>query len=246
MGTAAYNIKNADVFSGMVNTAAYSYIKSAAAGVYGEKRFLMKELGSYAAIVAMPIKQGVAGLQMDYFGSASFNESQFGLFYARKVSEMIDVGVKLNYYSVAVPGYGRAAAATFEAGVLFHLTEKLHSGLHIYNPGGSKIGKQRMEQLPAIYKYGLGYEFSESVFIIAQVEKVEDMPVEVSSTLQYNINKMVYIRAGFATGATGTFAGFGYILPFARVGISAAYHQYLGFTPGVQLIFEQKNKKAAE
>ena len=51
-----------------------------------------------------------------------------------------DVGVQFNYYGYRVPAYGNASSINFEIGILIHLTDKLSTGLHVYNPVGGKLG----------------------------------------------------------------------------------------------------------
>ena len=94
-GLGAYSKNFVDVYSATSNQAALAQLKSGAFGVYGERRFMLEDLNGFSGIVAMPVTYGTFGLQADYFGSSkSFNESQIGLMYARKVSEQVDVGVK--------------------------------------------------------------------------------------------------------------------------------------------------------
>lgn len=230
----------------MANTAAHANLKTAAFGVYGERRFMLEELSGYAAIGALPVKGGAVGLQADYFGANDFNESQLGLFYARKVSDFIDLGVKFNYHSTSVSGYGRAAAVTIEAGTIFHLTEKLHTGFHIYNPGGSNLGKSGQEKLASIYKAGAGYELSKEVLLALQIIKVEDLPVDILTALQYNLSERFIVKTGISTGNKTFFAGVGLSVPFALIHVNTSYHPYLGFTPGVLFIFNLKSSQASK
>ena len=42
-----------------------------------------------------------------------------------------------------IAGYGNSSAINFEIGTVFHLTDKLHAGVHAYNPVGGKYGKNQ-------------------------------------------------------------------------------------------------------
>lgn len=209
--------------------------------MYGERRFLLEELNQYSAVVALPTKtSGTFALQGDYFGSTTFNENQLGLAYARSVSKQVDVGVKFNYHTVSVAGYGNSSAINFEAGTIFHLTSQLHAGFHVYNPFSSKIGKSGDEKLAAIYKTGLGYEASERVFLSVEFVKQEDQPVNVNVGFLYNLHEKVLLRAGVSTLTNNSFAGVGFQLGLVRIDVNAAYHPQLGFTPGVLLLYNFK------
>ncbi len=239
-GLGAYSKNFSDVFSATANVASLAQLKSGSFGVYGERRFMLAELNGYSAIIAVPTSSGTVGFQGDYFGSAAFNENQLGLMYARKLTAKIDAGVKFNYHTVRVAGYGNATAINFEAGTIFHLTEKLSTGIHVYNPISSKLGKTGTEKLASIYRFGLGYEVSDKVFVSTELVKQEDQSLSVNAGLQYNVHEKVFIRAGVATVTNNSYAGIGMQLGFARVDINAAYHPQLGFTPGILLLFNFK------
>ncbi len=243
IGLGAYSINHIDVFSFTSNQAALAQVKSAAAGVYGEQRFLLSELNMYSAVVALPTKQGNFGLQADYFGFVNYNESQLGLAYARSVGSKVDVGIKFNYYSFKIPGYGNSSVVNFELGAIAHLSQKLNAGVHVYNPAGAGISKQGDEKLGSAYKFGIGYEASQSFFISSEIIKEEDLPVNVNVGFQYNFLKQFFVRAGIATETTSSYAGAGISWKNFRLDISGSYHQQLGFTPGLLFIINFKNKQ---
>ncbi|MBI1780667.1 MAG: hypothetical protein HYR66_04795, partial [Sphingobacteriales bacterium] len=196
VGLGAYSKNFADVYSFTQNQAALANVKSAGVALYGERRFLVQELNLYSAVLALPTKSGNFGIQADYFGYKNFNESQIGLAYARNLGSKIDVGVKFNYYGLKIPTYGDASAVNFEAGALFHLTDKLHAGVHVFNPVGGKLGKnENEEKLASAYKAGLGYEASDKFFVSMEVVKQEDQPVNVNVGFQYNFIKQFMMRA---------------------------------------------------
>lgn len=239
-GLGAYSRNFVDVFSAVANQASLAQIKGGAFGVYGERRFMLAELNQFSAIVALPTSSGTFALQGDYFGASGFNESQLGLAYARKVSVNIDLGVKLNYHTVQIAGYGNASAVNFEAGSIFHLTDKLHTGIHVYNPFSSKLGKLSNEKLAAIYRVGAGYEASEKVFVSTEIIKQEDQPVSVNAGLQYIIQKNIFIRGGISTLSNNSYIGVGLRLGTLRIDLNTAYHPQLGFTPGLLLLVNFK------
>ncbi|HEX8332927.1 MAG TPA: hypothetical protein VF622_09905 [Segetibacter sp.] len=239
-GLGAYSKNFVDIFSGTNNQAALAQIKSGGFGIYGERRFMLEELNQFTAMVAMPTSSGTFALQVDYFGFSSFNENQIGLAYARSVAEKIDVGVKFNYHSVQAGSYGNASAINFEAGTIFHLTENLHTGLHVYNPLSSKLGKNTNEYLASIYKVGIGYDPSARVFISTEIVKQEDQSVSVNVGLQYNLHEKIFIRGGITTLTSNSYFGVGLNLGIIRLDVNTAYHPQLGFTPGVLVLFNFK------
>lgn len=243
IGLGAYSRNFIDAFSFTSNQAALAGIKSGAAGVYGENRFLISETNMYTAVVAMPTQQGNFGIQADYFGFSDYNESQVGLAYARSLGSKFDLGIKFNYYGFRATGYGSASTVNFEIGAIAHLSEKLHAGIHIYNPTGAKLSKADDEKLGSSYKFGLGYEVSDKFFVSTEIVKDEDMPVNVNAGVQYNFEKRFFVRAGIATETTNSYAGAGISWKNLRLDVSASYHPQLGFTPGLLLIVNFNNKQ---
>ena len=236
IGLGAYSKSHTDVFSFSSNQAALAQMKAPAFGVYSERRFLLAETQLFSAVAVLPTKNGNFGFQADYFGYKNFNESQLGIAYARSLGEKLDLGVKFNYYSFRIPGYQNAAAVNFEIGAIAHLTEKLHAGIHFYNPVGGTISKTDHDKLSAIYKFGIGYEASENFLVSAEIIKVENMPVNVTAGVQYNFQKQFFARAGIISENGSPYAGAGVFWNNLRLDVCASFHPQLGISPGVMLI----------
>lgn len=239
-GLGAYSNNFVDIISGTANQAALAQITSGGFGAYAERRYMLPDLNQFTTIAALPTSSGTFALQADYFGFTSFNESQIGLAYARRISNQIDIGVKFNHHSVQAAGYGKASAIHFEAGTIFHLTEKVHTGFHVYNPLSSKLGKNVNEQLASIYKVGLGYEPSKQVVISGEIVKQQNLPVSVIAGLQYNVHEQLNVRGGISTGTNDMYFGVGLALGLATISINTSYHPQLGFTPGFLLLLNFK------
>ncbi|MEP6950198.1 MAG: hypothetical protein ABI863_13015 [Ginsengibacter sp.] len=243
IGLGAYSIHHVDVFSFSSNQAALAQIKNPSFGVYGEDRFLLNASNMYAAVVALPTKQGNFGIEVDYFGFKDYNESQIGFAYARNLGRLLDIGIKFNYYSFRIPAYQNSSSLNFEIGAIAHLTDKLNAGIHFYNPVGGNLSKTNNEKLSSVYKFGIGYEASESFLVSAEIVKQEDLPVNVNAGVQYNFLKQFFARVGIATENESPYAGAGVSWNNIRLDISASYHPQLGLSPGLMLVVNFKSKE---
>jgi hypothetical protein len=237
-----YSSLHANAFSFAANQAALGSIKNLAAGIYSERRFLLKEMSLYSAAAAVPTSSGNFGVRGDYFGDVSYNETALGLAYGRKLGDKIGVGVQFNYYSFKVQGYGTASSINVEGGMIIHLTDVLNLGLHIYNPTGVSVGKTKDEKLPAIYSVGFGYDVSRKFFIGAEIEKIEDQPVNVNTGLQYYFDEKLFASAGIASATSAYYLGFGVVLKNIQLNAVASVHPQLGITPGLLLLFTISEK----
>lgn len=243
----AYSKTRADVFSMLVNPAALARVKGTSAGVYAERRFSLSAFSQYTAAVALPTSSGNFGIQADYFGYSNYNETQLGLAYGRSLGKKLDVGVKFNYYNLRIPGYIASSTFHFEAGAVMHLTDQLHAGFSVFNPVGGVLNKQTDEKIASVYRGGLGYEVSDKFFITADVVKEENKEVGVLAAFEYAFIQQLKLRAGVNTVNNQPFMGVGLYLGPIRVDVAGSWHQQLGFTPAVQLLFDfSKKKEVAE
>ena len=116
----------------------------------------------------------------------------------------------------------------------------MHSGLHVYNPTRTTIGKSGNERLASLYSFGLGYEVSEKLFLSTELEKPEDKTIGVNAGIQYNLHENVLMRTGINTATNNSYFSVGIKFGFGRIDINTSYHQQLGFTPGILLLVDFK------
>ncbi|MGQ0740456.1 MAG: hypothetical protein ACT4OJ_15510 [Bacteroidota bacterium] len=244
-GLGAYSINHVDVFSFTSNQASLAQLKNPAAGVYGERRFMLSELNSYTAAIGLPTRSGNFGLKANYFGFSDYNETQLGLAFARKLGNKVDVGAQFNYNGISISsGYGNSSAISFELGTVLHISERLQVGIHANNPVGGKFGKNGEEEILSVYTLGFGYDASEKFFVSAEIVKEEDRPVNVNAGIQYKFIPQLMARAGMSSGTSSAWLGLGLTIKSFRLDVTTNYHPQLGITPGLLLLFEfNKNKK---
>ena len=231
----AYSTQQVNVLSCAANQGALAQAKNAAAGVYGERRFLLAATSLYAAAVAVPTAKGNFCFNLLYSGFKNFNESELGLAYARSLGEKVDLGIQFNYYSYQVPSYGGSSTVTVEMGAVMHLTQRLNLGLHVYNPAGGKFSKTD-EKLTTAVATGLGYDVNDHFFAGIEIVKEENFPVNVNAGIQYQFMKQFFARTGIATASATGYAGFGVAWSNLRLDVTGSYHPQLGLSPGLLLI----------
>ena len=231
-----------DAFSFVGNQAALAEVKNFSVGVYGERRFMLKDLSSYQFAFALPASSGNFGLQANYFGSSSYNQSQLGLAYARSLGK-IDVGAQFNFEQLKVVGYGTASTINFEAGAILHVSDQFQTGVHVYNPTRVSIGKNGEEKLPFVYSFGLGYDASNKFFIGTEIEKIEDQSVNVNAGLQYSFDEKLFARIGMSSATSSFYLGVGFLWNGFRIDVAASLHPSLEMTPGMLLLYNSPGEK---
>jgi hypothetical protein len=239
-GLGTYSNKFMDIFSCTNNQAALSRLTSVQAGFFSERR--SREIALHKAVAGMPLRMGGLALAAAYSGYKLYNETQAAIAYGRALGEKFDLGVQFNYNIIRIPGYGNASAIGFEIGSMFHLAEKLTTGLHVSNPVGGKYGKNRNEKLPMVITMGWGYEVSDKLFITTELGKTRGQVFNMNFGLQYNFAEQLFIRTGLATGYDHSFAGIGLKWNNFRTDVAISWHPQLGFSPSFIMIICLKNK----
>lgn len=232
----AYSQTHGDVFSFVNNPAALMQFKSYSIGVFGEKRFMLKELGVYQAALVMPTKKmGNWGVNVSYVGYAAFNENKLSLAYARSLGNIVNIGLQFNYHGYRIPGYLSDNAITAELGCIIKLSDVLTSGVHVFNPIGAGYNKTG-DKITSEYSIGLGYDASDRFFISGEIVQTEGLPVNVIAGCQYNFHKQFFARLGISTVTSQPFCGFGVAWKKLRLDVTGSYHPQLGISPGLMLV----------
>lgn len=236
----AFSKKPQGPFGFTANQAALARMEKGSLGCFAERRFLLAENSVMAIAAAIPSRQGNFGVEVNHAGFKNFNENKIGLAYARKLSQVLDLGIQFNYYSRQVPQYGNAASLYVELGAIAHFSDNFCGGIHAYNPVGSELGKGKDEKMASAYSFGLGYDASDFCNVSASIVKEEDKPVNVIAGVQYQFEKQFFAKIGFMSESATPFAGFGLGWRNLRLDLSGSFHPQLGFSPGMLLILQPK------
>ncbi len=245
-GAGAYSKDHADVFSFTTNQAALALLDNFQAGIYSERKFLLRALSVHQLALAFITRSGNIGIKTVYSGFNGYSETQAGVAFARKLGGKAETGIQFNYNAISVAGYGTASTLTAELGALFHITDELHTGIHINNPVGGKFGVKRQEKIPFVYTFGLGYEPSEEFFASVEIIKEESQSVNVNAGIQYRFARQLLVRAGVESNVSVIWMGTGVLWKAFRVDVSATFHPQLGISPGLLFLYQLKKKEERE
>jgi hypothetical protein len=236
-----YNATLSDVWSTNNNQAGLGFVEDMTGGVYYENRFLLSETSYKAGAFVMPVKTGALGLSVSSFGYELYNETKAGLSYGQRFGDKFSVGVQLNYLSTKLTQeYGNKTSVTGAVGAIAKLSDEFTLGVHVYNPTRAKLAEYDNERIPTIMKLGLEYKFSDKVMFVVSTEKDVDFDARVNAGIEYHITEMFYLRGGISTNPTQYAFGAGMQLKHFKVDISSSFHQTLGMTPAVSIIYSRK------
>lgn len=240
-GMGGYTATLSDVWSTNNNQAGLGFITDITGGIFYENRFLLKETSYRAGAFVLPVKTGAFGLSVASFGYSAYSETKAGLSYGQRFGERFSVGVQLNYLNTKLnQDYGSRNSVTGAVGIISKLNDELSIGVHVYNPTRSKLAEYDNERIPTIMKLGLDYRFSEKIMVGVETEKDMDYDASVKVGIEYHVTEIFYLRGGISTNPTLSSFGFGLQMKNFKMDISSSFHQTLGMTPGISLIYQKK------
>lgn len=227
-----------DVWSVFNNQAGLAGVETISAGAFYESRFTLKELSVRGAAVAVPVGGGTFGASYNSYGYSLYNQSKYGLAYARQLGDDFYAGVQIDYLNLRLgEGYGSRGGFTVEMGFQYQLKDDLMLAAHLYNPNRSDYADYNNERTPSVLKAGFQYRFSEKILTVAELVKDLDKNVQFRAGLEYALVESFYVRAGVGTAPASTSLGFGYEFSGFKLDVASAYHANLGFTPQISLTY---------
>lgn len=237
-GMAGSSVALADFWSLQNNQAGIASVSRITIGAFYENRFLVKELGFKSIGLLIPTKSGNFGINLNHFGYTNYSESKLGIAYAKTLGKNFAAGIQLDYLNTHISGeYGNKYVFTFEAGILASPTENLRIGVHIFNPIRAKLSKYNDERVPLVLRTGICYIFSEKIIATIEAEKNTDYPLSIKSGIEYGFREKFFLRAGIGTKPSLFAMGFGFYLNKLKLDIASSYHQTLGFSPQISLLY---------
>ena len=242
LGLANTYVNQGDLWSNFNNQAGLSQVEDIELGVFGENRYFGNGLSTIGFSGALPTKSGVFGLGFKRFGYKDlFNQSNISLNYGRKLTDNINAGVGLSYLSTFIGNnYGKSGALSANLGLTSKLNENLQLGAHISNINRAKLDDYNNERYPTIFTLGLQYAVSEKVETFLEIDKDIDHKQSVRGAVNYDIDDTFSLRVGAATNPTLFSFGVGYGKNAFRLDFGSSYHQVLGLSSNITLLYSIK------
>lgn len=237
MGNSSVTLQ--DVYSAQNNPAALAFVESISVGLSTQNYFLVDGgIGAHHGVFALPIKeQGVFGASVNYFGDNTFNQTQIGLGYGRKLGENVSLGLQLDYIGTKTIEVGSGTAFTFDIGILYRPLKSLTIAARAFNPIRSKTGLSYEEELPAIINVGVAYQPSDKLIICAEGEQNINDDLRAKCGIEYHIAEQLFLRGGYISNPSMFTGGIGVKVKELKLDLSAQFHQQLGLTPGLGISY---------
>ena len=236
-GMANAGVMIPDFSSVFNNQAGLAFLKSVSIG-FNHRGGFVKEMDRQALALVVPTSTGTLATSFSYYGYAHYHETKVGLAYGKLLAKNLAAGVQIDYFNTRITGiYGKADVLTFEAGLMFKVTDHLYAGSHVFNPVRVGIGEVE-EKIPTVFRIGFGYQFTEDVLVCIESEKDLERDVVPRVGLEYQPLSGFFIRTGMSMNPVMNFFGLGYSWKSFHADVAYSYHQILGYLPDFSLKYE--------
>lgn len=237
-GMSNASVVNKDVWATHHNQAGMAFYNNFAIAIHHENKFLIAKHAYKAALLTFPINKGTFGLTYSLFGYSKYNERKIGLSYAHLIHEKLAAAIQLDYLGTYQYEYGKSGTVAVEIGLLSEPVKNLYIGTHIFNPTYAKIDIPDEETVPTIFRFGIGYLFSDLLLINIETEKSTDFPVMYKIGAEYALFEGMFIRAGVSNNPDEYSFGLGYVYKKIKADIAFMSQRDLGFTPHFSVCYE--------
>lgn len=229
-----------DVWANTHNPANLTFINYPAFGFYAENRYFTQAFASGTFAASFPLQSG------SFFGNFSalawedYSQSKVGAGYAMQLGQHFAAAVQFNYYHISLPAtYGRAGAASFELSAAGYISKQVRFGVQLLNP--YVIDLNKLYKIPVPTVYSLGFSYHAPGFLVAvELEKELNYKQVYTIGSEYDINKVISIRAGVSNGPSKYAFGVGFKMNRIHAGFAFSHHEILGYTPHFSLSYQIK------
>ena len=235
-------ISLSDIWGPFHNQAGITRLQSLTAAVFYSSPFGLNELAQMAATIILPTGTGTFGLSYFQYGTAQFKETKAGLAFAKKLGSRLSAGIQIDYFSSRFPENKRAGSlATFEAGTLYKVSEKLNFGIHVFNPLKQEFNALSGKvKLPASLRSGVSFQISDLVLLCFETEKTGPEKPRLKTGAEFLLTENLFVRFGLSGEPFLYSSGIGYRVNKLSANIGFNYHGNLGITPSVSIQYNLK------
>ncbi|MCB0662881.1 MAG: hypothetical protein KDC24_09085 [Saprospiraceae bacterium] len=220
------------------NIAGLVQLEGMAANAFLSQRYLSKDLNIIGVSFALPTNSGAFSASFRHLGFDLWREQMVALGYARKIGNKLYLGGQIDYYNLDLKEYGQQSNFTFELGLQMEISSSVLIGVHTVNPIRASLTEE--DVLPAYLALGLAYQLNESLNLMGEIQQDLNGSTDIKMGLAYRLVEALEAQIGYQSRASQFSFGLEYRSPFKlNLGMAMNYHQVLGFTPSVGIIYKK-------
>jgi len=238
----AYSHHFRDAFSSASNPACLGEIQNFQSGILTERKWMLKELENTYLTSCFPLGNGGLGIALQHSGDAGYNEQGLELAYGIKAGRL-QIGTGFAWLLDQAAGYPAISFGSARLGICFHVSDKLTSGWVLGLPVFGIAGKTNPERGPQFFNMGFGYEFRPDLFMSIEIEKDAGLPAIITAYTEYRYGEQFSFAFGINCLAGAIYFKSGWKKNRLCIQTYILFEPVLGFSPGIALLWEGKNRK---
>lgn len=206
------------------------------ASFYAVRFYNLEAFTHLAAVTAYQLPVGTAGAGFHTVGDDLYRETYALLSYRYRYSRFSGA-VTASYAHFAFGGtYGSHSALGLNLAVAAEITRDLVIGGNVVNINRPAIGEND-DELPRSLSMGVSYRVTDKVLVLGDLFKDVRYSLGVRGGLEITLIEGVYVRAGAGIEPETVSFGSGFYLSDWEIDISMERHEYLGWSPGINVSY---------
>ena len=201
----------------------------------------MSDIAVHSAALIVPYRSNAFAAGYSVISHPIYKSSSSVISYGMKLSEKLATGALFELAQTNINGYSKSFSMSGGVGLMIVLHPLLHTGLQVKNLRRKALSQTT--ELPLVYELGIGYDVSEQVFVGAEVAMVSHGDANIDLSLLYQPHPHIHLIAGAELNPTMSKLGLLIPFKFGSIGVHSAFHQQLGVSFGLLLIYKKPKKQ---
>lgn len=241
--TGNWNKPGCAIWTAMINPALIVREQQAKVGLYTERRFLMQELAQYRLAVIIPRASDGFGFEFTRGGFQASFEQRFRGMYSYRLGKQISTGVSFDYWQLSQTGQKSIRVISGALGVLYQLSADWSFAFLLANPARPGSGTASLTNRWT-GRAGIAFQASDQTGIQAEIIHEQFSGTTWQCSLEYDPVPFLFLRAGIRGNTEMYWTEAGLIKSNYQFGLTGSYHPVLGWSPGLNLVFNWNAKKS--
>lgn len=198
----------------------------------------MSELSGKAAIIAIPFKNYIVGINFQNYGIQEFGSIKSGMSLTKNFGSKFSTAIRLNYHRLHIENYESEMAFSVDCGMQVQVASRIRLGAHIANPNQSSFKRIQDQSIESHIRFGGFIGISDKLSTCAEIEKSNNKSLDYKMGIDYQIANFFALRGGISVNSFRQYGGFGINHKSLAVDFAVSNHKYLGYSPQLALAYE--------
>lgn len=181
------------------NPAMLGYAEQCEGGIGYENRYLISQLSTKTAQLALPSSLINTGFSFSYFGYSLYHEMLVGAGFSRNFSDKFAMGMQFNYYTTYFAASNSYRGAFLpQLGLSVKLTSNFSLGFHSFNPIQANIKTESVtKRIPSIFSLGTELFLLSNFTLRTQIDKELSSDYRFAIGFDYLMLQNFKLKLGF-------------------------------------------------